>query len=1091
MLPVRLSRDGNSIWLSAQHAPPGGIQIAGRFFPGGRFIPAADVANASPEEKARLDQVHGERKDALKATVGDTDRDTLRGVLEPHDHPELKAHQVSQARRTFSGIKSYHGELTLHRLHQMIHQDVAALAKATGPKRDQLLRRIAGYKHMLDWHESDEKATKAAFAASKTGVHVVKPSELHADPTRFQYKLNTNKEGVVREGSATEGVQKWNPDFGGVLHVWHDPADGKDYVINGHHRLALAKKLGADDLTVRYLDAKTAEEARTRGALINIAEGHGTAVDAAKFLRDTKSTLEELAKEGVAVKGQMAKDAQVLSGLADPIFSKVALGTLDMKRALAIGQIKDQDAQIQFHSYLEKLEDAGKAPQDYVINEMAKEANETPSVEKGDAGGGGMFGDLDDETHNLFLERNQLKASIKRKLATERNVFGVVGKEKKAAELQKRAKNVLDVEENKKIAADAEAHRNLFDQEVNLRGPLRELVDRHAEDYYRAKTAKQRKAVEEKLYDEVIPFLSGAVSRGTVGGVQGSGEGDAGSGSPPVEQAAAEVAPAPAAPKKPAVEPVVGSGKPELTHQAKPRLGAWKGAPDPVARPAKQEQTHKGGPAMPMPSAAQVTKPKEPEPAAPAGASAPVAESAEARQERAGIAAISDKTVDNRIRHAMDMAGSGEPAAIRWVLEQQLGQTKGADAEVVRRALAKFAPGVKSAKPSTFATPAAAQVAKPKVEPEPAAPAGAAPVADSIASAYDRAASLSDDEMKAVGESIGKASKDDLQAALKKMGFVFKPSDSRAKLAKDALQWVTSRNGATRRVGLINRNPFDKSAQPEVKPAATPGPSDDSWKARHQELEDKSLLQGALTPEEKAEHETLKARNRKEQADNAALEADQAGVPKVAGASRTKLKDSRGDTFWAHVRKTPTGMKKYSCDDGKTWSSDPGVALGTAASKARRVEGEKPRADVKDLPADEAQFHSIPLPAGAGRPNYRSSGYGGGGERGVKQIEGHNVSRVSENRWQVSLPGGPKQGTPPEILRIIRKANATTAPAGAGGKKLSAWTQFRRPLSLRQASDAAARLSLYVPDCKNASMWMRLFLTAARNQKACLADQSR
>src|SRR5207253_1802522 len=110
-----------------------------------------------------------------------------------------------------------------------------------------------------------------------------------------------NKAGVVREGSATEGVAKWNPDLGGILLVWHDPADKKTYVINGHHRLDIAKKLGADNVVVRYINAKDAEEARSKGALTNIAEGHGTAVDAAKWMRDTHNTLEDMAKEGVSV----------------------------------------------------------------------------------------------------------------------------------------------------------------------------------------------------------------------------------------------------------------------------------------------------------------------------------------------------------------------------------------------------------------------------------------------------------------------------------------------------------------------------------------------------------------------------------------------------------------------------------------------------------------------------------------------------------------------------------------------------------------------------------------------------------------------
>jgi hypothetical protein len=38
-----------------------------------------------------------------------------------------------------------------------------------------------------------------------------------------------------------------------------------------------------------YIDAPDEKTARARGALVNIAEGRGTSVDAAKFMRDMVS----------------------------------------------------------------------------------------------------------------------------------------------------------------------------------------------------------------------------------------------------------------------------------------------------------------------------------------------------------------------------------------------------------------------------------------------------------------------------------------------------------------------------------------------------------------------------------------------------------------------------------------------------------------------------------------------------------------------------------------------------------------------------------------------------------------------------------
>jgi hypothetical protein len=41
--------------LSATHAPKGGVTIAGKQFTGGQFIPAEDLAKATPQEKAKIE----------------------------------------------------------------------------------------------------------------------------------------------------------------------------------------------------------------------------------------------------------------------------------------------------------------------------------------------------------------------------------------------------------------------------------------------------------------------------------------------------------------------------------------------------------------------------------------------------------------------------------------------------------------------------------------------------------------------------------------------------------------------------------------------------------------------------------------------------------------------------------------------------------------------------------------------------------------------------------------------------------------------------------------------------------------------------
>jgi hypothetical protein len=92
----------------------------------------------------------------------------------------------------------------------------------------------------------------AAMAALHKGIESAKPGpvkgrvstmdigDLHVDPDRFQYKGGGDEGGVVNK---MEGV-KYDAERAGVVAVWKDPADGKTYVINGHHRYDLAQALG-------------------------------------------------------------------------------------------------------------------------------------------------------------------------------------------------------------------------------------------------------------------------------------------------------------------------------------------------------------------------------------------------------------------------------------------------------------------------------------------------------------------------------------------------------------------------------------------------------------------------------------------------------------------------------------------------------------------------------------------------------------------------------------------------------------------------------------------------------------------------------
>jgi hypothetical protein len=91
--------------------------------------------------------------------------------------------------------------------------------------------------------------------SAPSGLAEVSPHDLHFDPKRFQYKMAHGAE-TGSSGSLT-GVSKWDENLGGVIQVWRDPKDGKDYVVNGHNRNTLARKYGAEKVAIRYLAVDT------------------------------------------------------------------------------------------------------------------------------------------------------------------------------------------------------------------------------------------------------------------------------------------------------------------------------------------------------------------------------------------------------------------------------------------------------------------------------------------------------------------------------------------------------------------------------------------------------------------------------------------------------------------------------------------------------------------------------------------------------------------------------------------------------------------------------------------------------------------
>src|SRR6185437_14144591 len=321
--------------------------------------------------------------------------------------------------------------------------------------------------------EADRTETKAA-PEKEVAVKRIPTSEIHFDPKRFQYKMGTDEQGAT---GLLKG-RKWNDKFAGLISIWKDPADGKTYVVNGHHRVQLAKYNRVPSVNVQYLDVPNAEEARAVGALQNIADGRGTAMDAAKFFRDSGATQEALDKEGVSLGESTAANGLALARLDPSIFDKVVSGKIRPGRAVAIGNATDvPEQQEAILKLIDQREAKGRSVTDETINELARMAKGAGEHTEHQVD---LFGSHA-ETRNLALEKAEVSSAMRSAIGQEKRDFSSVADESKASRLA-RAGNKINAGKNAVRAKSAEQALEVYDRLSSRAGPIDDILNRAAKE---------------------------------------------------------------------------------------------------------------------------------------------------------------------------------------------------------------------------------------------------------------------------------------------------------------------------------------------------------------------------------------------------------------------------------------------------------------------------------------------------------------------------------------------------------------------------------------------------------------------------------
>lgn len=345
---------------------------------------------------------------------------------------------------------------------------------------------------------------KIALSVPSGQIGELRTNLIHQAPGRFQYKLNTDAEGV---GQLLKGQNIYNPDLAGTIAVWRDPADGKVYVVNGHHRLELAKRTGQQKVAVRHIVAKDASEARATGALQNIAEGRGTAIDAAKFLRDTGTTVQELERKGISMGEATASKGVAMAKLDDSLFNKVVQGDMSIERAVAIGEATDDHAEQKAISQLvDKQEAKGKKVSAETLRELVRFVKGSAKSEETTQS---LFGS-ESIAKSHALEKAEVSAYVKQQLAKDKKLFGFVSKGERAEELE-RGNNIIDVNASKALADEAAQGEEVYNKLSERAGPIADELDKASA---RLAGGENANAVKQEAYSTIRQALSEALTGG-------------------------------------------------------------------------------------------------------------------------------------------------------------------------------------------------------------------------------------------------------------------------------------------------------------------------------------------------------------------------------------------------------------------------------------------------------------------------------------------------------------------------------------------------------------------------------------------------
>jgi hypothetical protein len=254
------------------------------------------------------------------------------------------------------------------------------------------------------------------FDRANPNVKFYDPKNIKVDAETFQFKAGGDVEGVT---DRLQGVTQWDP-ISANTGIVYEKANGETFIVDGHQRLALAKRITATDPTqkidfiafpLREVDGVSVEEARVIAAMKNIREGTGTAIDAAKVLKIDPSLIETLPPTSALV-----RQANGLIRLSDDAFRLITNQVIPEKYGAIVGNVMtDPTEQIAAIEMLKRLDPSNSRQAEQIVRQM-KDTGFVKSTQES------LFGD-EVISESLLLERAKILDAGTSMFKTDKLVF--------------------------------------------------------------------------------------------------------------------------------------------------------------------------------------------------------------------------------------------------------------------------------------------------------------------------------------------------------------------------------------------------------------------------------------------------------------------------------------------------------------------------------------------------------------------------------------------------------------------------------------------------------------------------------------------